>query len=308
MDPRGMFEGDRFGGVTEITPLTQGLSGAEVWAVTTTKGAYVLRVDRPENAAWETQVGLQSLAAQHGIAPQIELIDRDRRAVVTRRIEGAPFARVASQPATRPAALASLAAQLSRLHAIALPAGAARDPVAMAKSFWRQKARRGFPAWALPLEATVAEVEAALARDPRRVFAHGDPNPANMLWDGTRVWLVDWEKAGGAHPFFDAAVAANFLALSPADGEAFLVAQEGGPLDGTSFATLRLFRRFAYGVYGLAFFGLIPDLDVAAVPGFIDAPSLTDVYARMASGQLVLRAPEAQAQFGAAMLRQGLTL
>jgi thiamine kinase-like enzyme len=42
------------------------------------------------------------------------------------------------------------------------------------------------------------------------VLCHNDLLPANVLDDGRRVWLVDWEYAGIGHPFFDlAGVSAN---------------------------------------------------------------------------------------------------
>ena len=38
---------------------------------------------------------------------------------------------------------------------------------------------------------------------PRRTLVHGDCHPANMLWDGERVMLVDWENAGWSDPAID---------------------------------------------------------------------------------------------------------
>jgi thiamine kinase-like enzyme len=306
-DPKQLFSASRFGVVVDATPITLGMSGAAVYAVTTTNGSYILRVDRPEHPHWEALVRWQTLASLHEVAPKVELIDKAARAVVTARIEGVPFARAVAEPAARARALASLAEQLRRLHAIPLPPAPAKEPVAMARALWgAQKPRAGFPSWALPLEATIAEVEHALATDGRRVLGHGDPNPANMIWDGRRVWLVDWENAGPAHPYFDAAIAANFLALSPDDGVALLAAQEQRPADAADARLFTLLRRFAYAVYGVAFLSLVRDLAAAGVPSREAAPELRDVYARLARGELALSSAEAQVQFASALLREGM--
>ena len=44
----------------------------------------------------------------------------------------------------------------------------------------------------------------------RPVLCHNDLLPANLIDDGDRLWLIDWEYAGVGHPFFDVAnVSAN---------------------------------------------------------------------------------------------------
>jgi hypothetical protein len=45
------------------------------------------------------------------------------------------------------------------------------------------------------------------------VFGHGDPNPANYLWDGRRVYLVDFEDSGASDRAFELAVLAEHLSV-----------------------------------------------------------------------------------------------
>jgi aminoglycoside phosphotransferase (APT) family kinase protein len=47
------------------------------------------------------------------------------------------------------------------------------------------------------------------------VSAHNDLNPGNVLFDGTRIWLVDWELAFRNDPWVDLAIAAEFFADTP---------------------------------------------------------------------------------------------
>jgi aminoglycoside phosphotransferase (APT) family kinase protein len=58
-------------------------------------------------------------------------------------------------------------------------------------------------------------VEKILAEEPppadRMVLSHGDVNPTNLVFDGERLLLVDWEIAGANDPYYDLAAASVFL-------------------------------------------------------------------------------------------------
>ncbi len=83
--------------------------------------------------------------------------------------------------------------------------------------------------------ALAAELEAAQAPLPI-VFAHNDLLPANILDDGDRLWLIDFEYAGFSTAMFDLAGATSNAGLSPDEAEDFLDAYFAGAPDP---ATLR---------------------------------------------------------------------
>lgn len=56
------------------------------------------------------------------------------------------------------------------------------------------------------------------------VFAHNDLLPANILDDGERLWLIDFEYAGFSTPMFDLAGATSNANLSAAASDDFLTA------------------------------------------------------------------------------------
>jgi thiamine kinase-like enzyme len=66
------------------------------------------------------------------------------------------------------------------------------------------------------------------------VFGHNDLLPANLIDDGTRLWLVDWEYAGFNSPLFDLANLASNCALPESDErwllEAYFDASPDAPL------------------------------------------------------------------------------
>jgi thiamine kinase-like enzyme len=78
--------------------------------------------------------------------------------------------------------------------------------------------------------ALADELEAAQAALPI-VFGHNDLLPANILDDGTRLWLIDFEYAGFSTAMFDLAGATSNAAFSPDEAEDFLAAYFAGARD-----------------------------------------------------------------------------
>ncbi|MBO3761803.1 choline kinase family protein [Ciceribacter sp. L1K22] len=71
------------------------------------------------------------------------------------------------------------------------------------------------------------ELEAVQAPLPI-VFAHNDLLPSNILDDGERLWLIDFEYAGFSTAMFDLAGATSNAGLTPGQSEEFLEAYFGG--------------------------------------------------------------------------------
>jgi thiamine kinase-like enzyme len=65
--------------------------------------------------------------------------------------------------------------------------------------------------------------------------------PANLIDDGKRLWLVDWEYAGMGHPFFDLANASANANLGDDEECAFLEVY-CGHLDPRDCDELRIFK------------------------------------------------------------------
>lgn len=68
------------------------------------------------------------------------------------------------------------------------------------------------------LLSTAAELEAAVGQIDL-VFGHNDLLPANFLYDGTRMWLIDWDYGGWNSPLFDLGGLAANNGLDPAQEE-----------------------------------------------------------------------------------------
>ena len=77
----------------------------------------------------------------------------------------------------------------------------------------------------------------------RPVLCHNDLMPANLIDDGHRLWLVDWEYAGVGHPLFDLANASANATMDEDQDRTFLAAYreqaEAVPRD---LAELKIFK------------------------------------------------------------------
>jgi thiamine kinase-like enzyme len=280
---------DRVGVVERVAPITMGLSGAAVYAVTTSRGACVLRVQRRDldEESFAQQLRILRRAADAGIAPPLLHVDEAARAVVSRRAAGVPMAAVLADPAQRGPLLASIVDRLRTLHALDASGVAERDPVGYARAAAQAgRARPGFPPWAASLAPALDEIAAALAGDPRRGPSHNDVNPNNVLWDGARAWLVDWEVAALGHPHYDLAALALVLRLE----------------DDVALAL----RRLAGLLNGLMFLSLVDDLSVLPAPTREVAPSLATCYAAIRAGKLDVQSPHGRAAMGLALLAEGV--
>jgi hypothetical protein len=81
--------------------------------------------------------------------------------------------------------------------------------------------------------------------DSTHVSSHNDPNPRNVLFDGERLWLIDWETSGRNDPFADVAVLSHELAGTPELQEALLRSALGREPDRATRARFPLMRQVA---------------------------------------------------------------
>jgi thiamine kinase-like enzyme len=295
---------DKFGALTNAAPITNGLSGARIYSAATGIGNVVLRVvdrDRPD---FQNSLPAQQAAAAHGIAPAILHSDPSGGVVVSMQIENTPLGRVLAQPALRPQALQKVAKLLGGLHA--LPSrGLPEFDIEQCRAIWRRQSTRScFPSWANEFETVFDEVVAVLTRDPRRVFSHNDITPANVLWDGARAWLIDWDRAASAHPYLDLATFANFTSLSDDEALVLLAAQENSIIDDGDAQTFITLRRAMRAFYGAVFFSLMADEAAPMPPARAATPKLADCYRAMARGELNPASASGAMLLGCALLAQ----
>jgi hypothetical protein len=145
------------------------------------------------------------------------------------------------------------------------------------------------------LDAHVVELERIATAYPwllgPRVSSHNDPNPRNIIFDGERLWLVDWETAYRNDPMVDVAILVDNLASSSELETILLRAWLGREPDRHEQARLTLMRPLTRLYYGLILFVLSP----APPEPHRDSSALTrqEFGAALARGTFTPGSPEA---------------
>jgi aminoglycoside phosphotransferase (APT) family kinase protein len=139
------------------------------------------------------------------------------------------------------------------------------------------------------------------------VSSHNDFHPGNVLFDGERLWLIDWETAYRNDPLVDVATLTIFIADSPERESVLLRAWLGRDPDRVQRARLVLMRSLARLFYGCA-----SNLNAAHAPGAeapatdLSAPTPAEFAAAVGEGRLDVGSPQGQRLVGKMALRSFL--
>ncbi|MBX6320953.1 MAG: phosphotransferase family protein [Rhodospirillaceae bacterium] len=213
-------------GPVDPQPLAGGISNVS-FLVTDGGARYVVRLgdDVPEHGVVRARELAASRAAHAaGLSP--EVVHAEPGVFVLRYIDGRTL--TAEDVRTRP----MLERIVPLLHAChrRVPEHL-RGPAFM---FWVFHAMRDYAARLrekggrlvadLPRLMTIAEALERAVGPIDVVYAHNDLLAANLIDDGSRLWLIDWEYGGYNSPLFDLGNLASNNGLAPADEEWLLEA------------------------------------------------------------------------------------
>jgi thiamine kinase-like enzyme len=180
-------------------------------------------------------------AAGLGVGPEVIAFLRPEGYLVTRFIEGTP---IADLDLHSPRVLSRVADSVRRFHdGPAIPG--LFVPLRIAEAYRALALARGvrIPPEFAPAQAIGRQIEMALLANPLELRpCHNDFLPGNLIDDGRRIRIVDWEYAGMGDPFFDLGNFSVNNDLSADEDEAFLGAYDGGRVARDRLARLTLMR------------------------------------------------------------------
>ena len=167
-------------------------------------------------------------AAGVGVGAEVVAFLRPEGYLVTRFIEGTPMADLDVHAG---ATIARVADSVRRFHeGPAIPG--LFIPLRIVEAYRALALESGVP---IPPEYALAlsigrRIELALLTNPLELRpCHNDFLPGNLIDDGTRMRIVDWEYAGMGDPFFDLGNFSINNDLSEAEDAALLAAYDGEP-------------------------------------------------------------------------------
>lgn len=246
-------------GFDDIRDITERPGSNRAFRIVVGGSAYLLRINT-RAGDMPRHFNCMRAAAEAGLAPRVYYTSAEDRISIT------DFVKAASLQATE--ALRRVPAVLRTLHALPpfpvapfnttctflLHKGAALDG-------FLQKFRAGniLPQRDLDeLFARYAQLAAVLSSlDPDLAPSHNDLfKPDNILFDGSRVWLVDWEAAFQNDRYADLAVVANMLVANEAEERIYLQEYFGAPPSPFQVTRFYLMRQLAHMFYAMAFLNL----------------------------------------------------
>ena len=257
----------------------------------------ILRSDGPER-----HYANMRAAAEAGIAPRVWYTSVPDKVSITDFVEAAPFS--ADEARVR------IPAALRTLHGLA-PFAPVPHHINTTCMFLMNNgpAREGFAgkfreANLLPkaesdeLFARLAQLEAAYPRrESDMVSSHNDLKPENVVFDGRRAWLVDWEAAFWNDRYNDLAVMANFIAGDEAEECAYLREYFGRAPGEYELARFYVMQQTVHLFYTMAYM-LIGSMGGAVVDGSEEAPEFHAFHRRLWAEEIDLRDPRMKILYG----------
>ena len=290
---RGLTEAFGVTEIEDIRKMTKGHAYALVLRIVVRGNPYLLRVILRPNAAIgpEREITCMKLAAEAGLAPRVWYGSAEDGICITDFVEEVPF--------PDGEALVRIPAALKALHAVAaFPEGVAQFNTTL--TFLLGAPADGFvkrfrEAHILPeaecekLLGWYGQVAAAYRRrDADMVSSHNDLfKPDNMLFDGERLWLVDWEAAFLNDRYADLAVVANLVVTNDEEESAFLREYFGRDASEYERARLYVMRQLSHMFYAMGF--LLLGSMGGAVDWSLPVPSFEEFRRGMWAGEVDLR-------------------
>jgi hypothetical protein len=276
---------------TALEPVLGGASGALAYRTNVAGSPRLLRIETRRSWRNPAQDEAMAEAARVGIAPPLHWSDPVAGIVVMDFIASRPLQEFPGGPAALAQAAGAL---IRRMQTETVFPIVARYPEVIGTLLGNARDSGMFAAGLL--DSHFAGFERICAAypwdDDARVASHNDPNPRNWLFDGQRLWLVDWETAFRNEPLVDVAILTHEIAPTPDLETALLIGWRGAPPDDALRARVAVMRQLTRLYYAGLMLSAHPR-EVGLPPETsLDAPDVATFQQQVMSGRLRIGSPE----------------
>jgi Ser/Thr protein kinase RdoA (MazF antagonist) len=278
-----------------------GASGALTYRVEGDAGPHLLRIETLQGPfANPHQYECMQVAVDAGVAPPIRFVDAAAGVVVLPFIDQRPITEHPGGPVGVATEMADL---LARLHATpSFPArGDHLDNLDRLLGHLTTSGRVA-PGLLDRHREVFDRIRAAYPWQPETfVSAHNDPNQFNVLYDGDRLWLIDWETAARNDPFVDLATACTHVAPTDELRDLVLHTSLGREPDDRDRAKLALMGWLVQLFAGTILLTVVIDPNVETHRDLTPI-SIAELQAGVARGELQMGTPSTTHAFAKIML------
>ena len=268
--------------ILSIDPVLGGASGALTFRLGVNDRLYLLRMETSRSPLRNPhQYCCMRIAAEAGIAPPLRYANDDAGTVIMDFIAARPFSAYPGGPYGLVNALGRLAAQLQATAPFPV-LGDYRAFLGRMLGYIKGVFAPGL------LDEHVEGFERIRDAYPwdaaHHVSSHNDPNPRNIIFDGEKLWLIDWETSYRNDSLTDIAILVENHANTAELEEVLLTSWSGRAPDRVMRAKIRVMRQLTRLYYAglLVAFATNPSGPIADLA----APTPDEFRARVASGEL----------------------
>jgi len=296
--------------ITDIIPLAGGLSASPVYKILVDNQPYVLKLESTERVVNDTErsYACMEIAAKAGIAPPLYYQSPEDALSITKFIENKPLRTVFTSPDIL---LEQLAKTIRSIHE--MPRIPKENSLLNTVEDLIRQVRES-PMFTKTMFEDFFDYYDIIRRhypwdDKDKILSHNDLNPNNIICDGKRLWVVDWDAAYLNDRYVDLAISANFFVSNEPQEEKFLSAYFGDGFNSYNSARFFTMRQICRLVYAILMFKLAAPTIPA---GMVDDADMQTVNTRkvgeqMATGKLSLSSYRGQVLYGKALLNEALT-
>jgi thiamine kinase len=188
--------------------IKRGLTN-ESWRVQGGEHDVIVRISTADEHALQldrvSEARVLNIVEQAGIGPQVLWCAPQSRLLITRTLPGRDWD---EQAAREPRNIVRLAAVMRRLHALPVTADIrAIDLVAVLRGYWSELDAQSNEPEEQHVEQRAHALQLAQAStvEAHHCLCHTDLHHFNIVDNGERLWILDWEYAGIGDPYFDLA-------------------------------------------------------------------------------------------------------
>lgn len=278
--------------LTAIRPVTGGVSGAYVFLVEANGQRFVLRMEGPASPLRNPhQYSAMRIAAEAGIAPRLHYLDANDRVVMMDFIEDRPLE---TYPGGSRGLAEAVGTMLREVQALP-PFPCFTDYPDIVDRLWAHVCKTGLFADGLLDAASqrLADIRASYTlQTDNHVSSHNDVLPRNVLFDGKRLWLIDWENGYRNDPLVDVATSLDNFAPSPELEELLLFAWLGHEPDHLLRDRLVLARALTRLFYAGVLFSASASAPPTTADSSLSAPTSAEFERAIRDGRLLAETPE----------------